>query len=83
MTLSFRNSVSGDIFVWYTQGTVMRSAGDSNPQNPGSGWKVVAVGDLNGDGHADIVFQHSTSGNVVIVGHALRCASFSRLHQSC
>ena len=62
----FQNSVSGDIYVWYMRGAVQIGGAYINPKNPGTGWRVVAVGDLNGDGQADLVFQHSTSGNVYV-----------------
>ncbi len=33
--------------------------------NPGPSWKAVGIGDFNGDGHADILWQN-TSGQVAI-----------------
>jgi hypothetical protein len=29
------------------------------PLNPGASWKAIGVGDFNGDGHADILFQNA------------------------
>jgi len=55
--LVFQNRLTGDIFIWYMHGTTMIAGAYINPKNPGSGWKVAAVGDLNGDGYADFVFQ--------------------------
>ena len=33
---------------------------------PLEGWQVKGVGDLNGDGNPDLVFQNQTSGQIVI-----------------
>lgn len=55
--LIFQNSLTNDIYVWYMQGTTLIAGAYINPRNPGTGWKIAAVGDLNGDGNPDIVFQ--------------------------
>ena len=34
--------------------------------NPGLAWKAIGTGDFNGDGHSDILFQNTTSGQVSI-----------------
>ncbi|MBI4657901.1 MAG: tandem-95 repeat protein [Verrucomicrobia bacterium] len=50
----------GTIATWFMDGTSLSSAAVFNPANPGDArWKVVGVGDLSGDGRADLVFQHS------------------------
>ena len=62
----FQNSSSGDIYIWYMSGTRMIARSYLNTPNPGNGWRVAAIGDLNGDGRPDIVFQHASSGNVYV-----------------
>jgi hypothetical protein len=64
--LLFQNSSTGDLYEWNLSGGTMVSGGFITPSNPGTGWKVVAVGDLNGDGQPDILFQHNTSGNLYV-----------------
>jgi len=64
--LLFQNSATGDLYEWNMNGGTMISGGFITPTNPGPGWQVVAVGDLNGDGQPDILFQHNTSGNLYV-----------------
>jgi hypothetical protein len=35
-------------------------------QVPDVNWKIVGVGDLNHDGHPDLVWQHQTSGQISV-----------------
>jgi hypothetical protein len=50
----------GTLAVWYMDGTSLSSAALLSPASPGdSKWRVVAVGDLTGDGREDLVFQYS------------------------
>jgi hypothetical protein len=62
----FQNSASLDIFVWYMRGATQVGGAFLNPRNPGAGWNVVAVGDLNNDGQADLLFQNSTTNQVYV-----------------
>jgi hypothetical protein len=60
----FQNIVSGDMYVWYMQGVKLISGAHLVPKNPGSDWKVAAVGDLNTDGQPDILFQQKSTGDL-------------------
>ena len=52
-------SFNGALAIWYMNGTTLTAATLATPSNPGAGWTAVAVGDMNGDKKADILFQHS------------------------
>jgi hypothetical protein len=34
--------------------------------NPGTAWKAIGTGDFNDDGHSDIMFQNTTSGQASV-----------------
>jgi len=64
--LLLQNSSTGQLIYWRMSGTQFQAFGYINPSYPGaSGWKVVAVSDLNRDGRADIIFQNQSSGELV------------------
>ena len=50
----------GALAVWYMSGTSQTGAEALNPSNPGDkNWQVVGVADINKDGNADLVLQHT------------------------
>jgi hypothetical protein len=52
--------------VWYMDGVVLTSAAFLNPVGPGTAdWQAVAAPDINKDGNADVLFQH-TDGSLVV-----------------
>ena len=56
----------GTLAVWLMNGTDQVTATLLTPSNPGdANWRVVASGDLNLDGKADLVFQH-TDGTMAV-----------------
>lgn len=59
----WRNSSTGALAVWMLKNnaviaTQMLSIGSVSDPN----WKIVGAGDVDGDGYADIVWQHQTGG---------------------
>jgi hypothetical protein len=56
-------SDSGSLAVWYMNGfQVIGNAWLSISQMSDPNWKIVAAGDLDGDGHADIIWQDKVNG---------------------
>ncbi|MCW3095456.1 MAG: hypothetical protein JWL77_1074 [Chthonomonadaceae bacterium] len=66
--LVLQSRSSNQIAFWYANGTnsATISGGDYVSINPLAGWKVVGVGDFNGDGKSDLVFQNQSSNQVSI-----------------
>ena len=57
------NRVSGTLYLWYMDG--LNRVGDGYFSLRGisdTRWKVAGIGDFNGDGHPDILWQHDTYG---------------------
>ena len=60
----WRNSSSGQDYVWLMNGTALTTAG--SPGTAASPWTIQGVGDFNGDGDADILWRNSSTGQVYI-----------------
>lgn len=49
----------GTLAVWYMDGVKLTAGALVEPSHPGdANWRVVGGGDLDADGHSDLVFQH-------------------------
>jgi FG-GAP-like repeat/IPT/TIG domain/Beta-propeller repeat len=63
--LVWQNRVSGDISIWLMDAT---NVADMVPVPPGSGpdtnWAIRAVGDVDGDGRPDLIWQHRLNGGL-------------------
>ena len=52
----FRNARPGLLATWQLSNTAITGGGTIG--NPGAGWSQVGLGDINGDGTADVVFRN-------------------------
>ncbi|HXG70650.1 MAG TPA: S8 family serine peptidase [Gemmatimonadaceae bacterium] len=63
--LLWHHQTTGEIATWLMNGTTMtRGLSFSPGQVSDTNWKVVGAGDLDGDGHADLVWQNIADGRV-------------------
>lgn len=62
----WRHRLSGKTVVWLMQGVERRLGTYTIPDGVASQfWSLVATGDLDGDGQADLLWRHTTSGALV------------------
>jgi len=65
--LIWQHQTTGEVAVWLMIGTQLR---DGRLLIPASvkdlDWRIVGVGDMNGDGNPDLVWQHNTSGLISV-----------------
>ena len=67
-SLVLQSRTTNQIAFWYTSGGNLAtiSGGQFVNTTPPLGWKVVGVGDFNGDGKSDLVFQNQTTNQIAI-----------------
>jgi subtilisin family serine protease len=60
----WQHLTEGWIATWYLDGSTVIGTRllDGINRQPDANWRVVGSGDLNGDGYADLVWQHQTEG---------------------
>lgn len=68
LTLVFQSKNTNQVVYWYTGGTnpATVTGGDFVNVTPQIGWKLAGIGDFNGDGRSDLLFQNQTTGQVAI-----------------
>src|SRR6266480_2249440 len=57
----WRNSSTGENYIWLMNGLSTASQGSVNFVDPASGWQVQGVGDFDGDGKADILWRNTST----------------------
>jgi hypothetical protein len=62
----WRHRVTGQIRVWLMNGNAWRATLIPNPDLPSDpSWVLIAAGDFDSDGHADLLWYSSTTGRIV------------------
>jgi FG-GAP-like repeat len=54
----WRNTTDGSVAAWLMHGTILLGAATLNYSPVDTRWKIRGVADVNGDGKADIIWQH-------------------------
>jgi glucose/arabinose dehydrogenase len=76
--LAWQHQTSGAIAVWLMNGIRLRSAINFSPGSVADlNWRIVGTGDMNADGHMDLVWQHQANGSLatwLMNGTAMRSA---------
>lgn len=62
----WHNEATGELRVWTMNGLSVVTSQNLVPPAVGPGWRIAAVGDSNRDGWPDIVWQHETTGQLVL-----------------
>jgi hypothetical protein len=62
----WRNTTTGDVAIWFMNGTTILNSNAAGVGNVATNWSVVGVGDFSGDGMADILWQNNNNGNLAI-----------------
>jgi Fibronectin type III domain/FG-GAP-like repeat len=64
-SIFWRHSQTGDLRTWHLSGTsVVDTRSLTINGVPDTNWKIVGTGDLNGDGHTDLVWRNEADGAV-------------------
>jgi hypothetical protein len=76
--LVWQNEETGHVGVWLMDGTTLRAAAPFAPSQVPAAWKIMGVGDFDGDGRPDLVWQNGQTGHIGVWfmdGTTLRAAS--------
>ena len=64
----WQHQTTGALSVWLMNGTSLASLATVTPGVVSdTNWKIVGIGDFNGDGKPDILWQHQTTGALSVV----------------
>ena len=57
---------SGQLYTWFMRDAAMVGGGPLTPAATNPIWQIVGLGDFDGDGKSDLVFQNSSNGQVYV-----------------
>ena len=65
----FQNIASADgaVYIWSMDGTTILNNGSGLPGVAGKDWVIKGVGDFNGDGKSDLLFQNANADGAIYV----------------
>jgi hypothetical protein len=64
--LVWQNTSTGELTVWLMNGVTRVEARRLSPGSASTQWHIRAVADFDGNGHADIVWQHASAGYLYV-----------------
>ena len=64
--LLWRNTVTGDVNVWFMDGTTIKAGSGTITAIPANVWQYAGTGDFDHDGVSDIVWRNTVTGDVYI-----------------
>jgi hypothetical protein len=63
----WHHSQTGDLYAWFMNGTTPVSGAALSPSRfADNQWQLRGVADFNGDGQADLVWHHQTTGDIYV-----------------
>lgn len=62
----WHNAYTGDLSVWFLDGTAVRFDRYLTRKYAGTDWKVKGTGDFDGDGQTDILWHNAVTGDVSV-----------------
>jgi RHS repeat-associated protein len=65
LDLVWRNATTGYATAWYMDGATCLGWAAVSPDVTDPTWRIVGVGDFNGDGNPDLLWRHAAGGNYV------------------
>jgi len=74
----WRNTATGDVYVWFMNGLTIKSGSGFVGNAPIATWKIVAIGDFDGDLKSDLLWHNLATGDVniwLLDGAAIRAGS--------
>ncbi len=62
----WENTQTGQLLVWYMNGTTVTQHGPIFAAVPNTAWRVAGTADYNSDGHPDLLWENGQTGQVLL-----------------